>query len=677
MVQQSTWRTQDQPQLELLEPRLLLSAAAFTDGDSVQSSSLAMPEPAFAVADVGVDVVFIGNHPDATARYTWTDADGDTIAPVLTGAGFAALYFDGDALQRIELQNTTLSSNLGMKVTRFLGQAGPDDDGDGRVWGGSIASVGGAAVGTLNLGTVDLLGDIDGVAVDIGGAVKTVKLGAVDDGLSLSFGGGARDKFSFLAGSLGDVAMTSTSPLTQLTVTRWDSGSITAPAIGAISAKGDFGPDVTAQTGNIGNVTIIGGDLNGSLIASAGRIGNITVTAVATWSAGANSGALIGGNVQVGQISAGAETGKAIGNIKLTGGSFDAQSVTAPWDMGNFTIKSIRYKSSAEALAVLNRDGSEKTDRYGDTIYRTVSYYTTQGGHANASIDIDGKLGAISVTGGDLSGDISAAWGTGPITVQGILANKAGTVAGVSYTKNPDGLIRANLTASLWAVPGLNLMAIPSIKVVGGDLTSEVVADGKIGKVSVTAYAVVTDGIPELFGGNFLSTDFQATNVGNITLLGGSFAGSVEAYTIGNLSVTGGDITGSLRAYYTMGNITGKTVTVGASMAKWQEDGVWQFTQADGMAFGQNMNVTIYVGIPNDMTVKPRLGVIKGIGMQTFTVSGELTLDPAKVSVVSQKVTYVSSLEVDPDTARVTQKNTTTIGVGQDEIDLSGLTQLV
>lgn len=677
MGQQSTWRTQDQAQLELLEPRLLLSAAALTDGDSVQSSSLAMPEAAFAVADVGVDVVFIGNHADATAKYTWTDADGDTIAPVLTGAGFAALYFDGDTLQKIELQNTNLSSNLGMKVTRFLGQAGPGDDGDGRVSVGAIASVGGAAVGTLNLGMVDLLGDLDGVAVDIGGAVKTVKLGGVDDGLSLSFGGGAMDKFTFLAGSLGEVAMTSTSPLKQLTVIRWSSGSITAPAIGAISAKGDFGPEVSAETGNIGNVTIIGGDLNGSLIASAGRIGNITVTAVATWSDYNNSGALIGGNVQSSQISAGAETGKAIGNITLTGGSFDAQSVTAPWDMGNFTIKSIRYKSSAEAVAVLNRDGSEKTDRYGDTIYRTVSYYTTQGGHANASIDIDGKLGAISVTGGDLSGEISAAWGTGPITVQGILANKAGTIAGISYTKTPDDLIRANLTASLWAVPGLNLMAIPSIKVVGGDLASEVVADGKIGKVSVTAYAVVTDGIPELFGGNFLSTDFQATNVGNITLLGGSFAGSVEAYTIGNLSVTGGDITGSLRAYYTMGNITGKTVTVGASMTKWQEDGVWQFTQTDGMAIGQNMNVTIYVGIQNDMTVKPRLGVIKGIGMQTFTVSGHLTFTPAKLSVVSQKVTYVSSLEVDPDTAKVTQKNTTTIGVGQDEIDLSGLTQLV
>ncbi len=300
--------------------------------------------------------------------------------------------------------------------------------------------------------TTDLIGGIT-----ITGTLGTLNLDDVDTQGALSIGApiGPKDFVTLIFGEVDGLGVTSGTPVKSLSAAGWycedaDLRTIQAPSFGAVTINGDLDAAISATVGSIGNVTIKGGNLNGSLLAPNGAIGNITVTGLAWFDKEDGSGGFEGGSVGSHLIQAGTVNGKSIGNIMLTGGRFDAETVTAAGDVGNIMTKTVRY------LVAKDEGGS---------------WYEVAGGGVGAQMEVQGKVGNINIAGGDLDGRIHAVKGIGVVTLNGFLG------------KSEEERLEANFTGLLASETSIGNVSIKGGSIDGGTLS----AGNSIGNVMVQA----------------------------------------------------------------------------------------------------------------------------------------------------------------------------------------------
>ncbi|MBM4086128.1 MAG: hypothetical protein FJ272_15200, partial [Planctomycetes bacterium] len=365
----------------------------------------------FVVDTVGgaaIQVLKAGDRP-----WAFDDADGDRVTVTFGGpVGLATITreAEGGDIQSIWLANTDHRSSLTIttKATVTEGERSPNNTTVGEIGvGGSLKS--------LVAKTTDLSG-----AFRAEGTVGAVALHKTEETLEIG-------------GSVGNISVTG----------------------------GDFGG--VSAVGSIGNIMVVGGNITGSLISENGRIGNITVTGLAVFDTDAEEGEVVGGSILSPEIRAAAVKGKSIGNTGLTAGSFgsdgEAVEVQATGDIGNITVKKLRYKASVTEEEVGWTGGEE-----GEPIYRRVAHYAYQGGGIWTNLDTPGRLGNVTTCGGDLGGEIHAGKGMGSIVVDSIPASDP--EEGEAQT--------GSLTASLIAEPGEQATAIASIRVTGGSVEGAV-----------------------------------------------------------------------------------------------------------------------------------------------------------------------------------------------------------
>jgi len=652
------------PVMEELEPRTLLAGSA-------------APPPA--------EVVTIGTGTGLPKSFVWQDVDLDVVTASVSGKGVSADldFSSGDGtLASIVLKGTDLTSSFSVKVTRYRN---PDAPGDGRV---AVDTVSGET-GNESIGTLDIAGA--NVATEISfpnGVIKTLKVG--DLGGEITLGGAATDRLALTAGNVS-ANLTFNGQVTALTASSWSDGTISACGVGKISMTGgDLGATLNVAAGGIGSITVRGGDLTGDLVTT-GAIGNITVTGVATWDNMGQMGEEHGGNILSGQISTGLD--KSIGAIALTGGGLGTPDAPIPvngpdWtgNLGNITVKSIRYKASIDEVPILDQWGNQKVDSQGNPLYRYVPNYQQAGGGVSFDVDTAGKVGNITTCGGDLSGTIHAVKGFGAILVQGILLKKDGTYRGIPYTFDDTNIISADMAADLTAEPGAKATAITSITVIGGSVLGSAVVTGKIGNITANCYGAASGpGDIAAYGGGLESMEIQATAIGNITLTGGSLSATLTAKTtIGTIRVLGGTIEGDLWAEQAIGAVTCAVLTVDAGVdEKWydKDSQMWIWSSHPGNATGGDIALGIHLGVSaEDGTLVNRaakLGAVTSVGAAVI-LSGEVPFvipaDPAKMGVTSKKVKYTTDVTVDDFTGKVT---TTTDTIGGDTPDISGLIQVL
>ena len=604
-------------------------------------------------------------------------------------------------------------------------------------------------------------GDVDDrTALFTFNAVGSIKIGGLLDGdVVLGADGKGQSTQSFTVDLAGQADLLAYGTVKSITARAWTAGTLWATGVGSVKitglAKGNFEGGMGAafdvgaggigsisvvggsfagatSVGSIGNISVVGGDIVGSIISTGGRIANISVSGVPVFQPDdldprLGQGWVAGGSIFSPQIQALAVKGKSIGNITLLAGNFgsDGQAVEvgATGDIGNLTIKKLRYKESITEEEVLDEWGDPKLDRNGDPILRRVTTYAYQAGGIWANLDTLGKLGNLASCGGDLAGTIHAAMGMGTLSAQSIVLHQTGTYAGVPVGDSEDEFLRADLTAALSAEPGENAVAVKSIAVNGGDFVGTVNVTGKVGNITTKGYATYDLVTAQLYGGAFTGSinatslgkvtlgvgDFAGTvdvtnTVGNIALMGGDFTGSVtaggkvgnvslkglgawlkgtdtdmleheqaesnfdgsiDAYAIGNLAVTAGSLTGTLTAWDRIGNISVKVAAANAVIDRWRDPdtGEPNYEVYDGVVYGQTCDFTIHLGGTDgdgNHNNLATIGTIAGTGVDV-AVHGEVPFDPALLQISSKPVTYTQTIDLDPDTGKAI-KTPATVG---------------
>jgi hypothetical protein len=602
--------------LQRLEDRLLLSSGPVTIGAGADADAKAL---LYHDSD-GTEVTVQLKGGRATVHWAEPDVEWSLARKGLAVVGGASGTAEIDV---IELAGTGLKSALTVQAKKPRGTDASFPDADGRAAIGGILGVG-VGVGKITAPAVDLLGFDDGggaVGIDLAGGARQCALGDVTGAVQLAFGGDPADKLTFTAGDVADASLTFAGMLSRLSVTSWaGGGTITVDRAGSLVARaGNLDADVTATGGGIAWVSVTGGDLGGSLAAPNGMIGNVSVVAKAIYEDGPGSLAFVWGGNLMGHISAGEVKGKSIGNITVVGGEM-AGLIQAAGDIGNIVGKWITYKEYEFGF-----DGRLRARK---------AYQRTRVG-AEVSSEA-GKVGNITVTGGDLEGSIFAPAGIGKVTVVGgdlnaeLLAEN-GAIAGVKVAGmalqettmpgEPPELVfwGGNCGGFLYAGQAKG-KSIGNITVTGGELNGSIQAAGDIGNIVsswLTGKQFMSDGeghrswtlVFHPAGMNAQVTS-ETGKVGNISVTGGDLTSQVVAPAgIGKVSVTRGDMWATLTA--DSGSIAGVSVAAQAKFTASSPDpdsvlvggnlgGEITAGQAGGKAVG---NITVTGGMVTSLAV--------------------------------------------------------------------------
>lgn len=239
----------------------------------------------------------------------YTDADGSLVT-VKIAAGEAKAYFSG-SVGAVDTKTGELSgSNL--KLESLVLITGTDKTAititasggtDGIMELGSIT---GSSLGKLTAKNTRLLGDIE-----LAGSLGAMTVGDIADSVDIVTGQTGKG-LALTAGMIGNnVDIAIADKVTKVAVTRFASGSLTAKDIGSITAKqGPFGADLTALTGGIGKISVVG-NITGDFSAA------MNITSITT-KGGGITGTLRARN-DIGTITADSMTGAILSagrNIK-------------------------------------------------------------------------------------------------------------------------------------------------------------------------------------------------------------------------------------------------------------------------------------------------------------------------------------------------------------------------
>ncbi|NQT86587.1 hypothetical protein HQ560_07480, partial [bacterium] len=409
--------------------------------------------------------------------------------------------------------------------------------------------------------------------------------------------------------------------------------TVGAGGLGATLVKyGDYA-GVTSE-GNVGNTTVIGGDVVGSIISNAGKVGNILVKALAVFDAAGNAGSVVGGNFLGAALHGMGLAAKSIGNVTCIGGSFGADGseveVRGPGDMGKLQVRKFRYKES-----MVGR--------------RNV--YTYQGGGIWTDLSIFGRLGKLFAQGGDIDGSVAAIEGMGPVRAEGILLHRDGAISRTPYSATATDIIPAHLKASLWAAAAPLRTAIASITVIGGNILGALDVTGKVGNILTTAFAwwdAATE-TATFTGGGIESSTFQATRFAKITSGPRIFSADVVADTrIGPVAFKGSSVSGSLTAQDAIGAINYVRAYLNAGgLGKTNTGGIWDWTPPRGILFGGPVVLGIHLGQGGLGNPNATLGKVTTVGADG-TLTGEVPFDPATVKIVSKELRYIDDYTVSP-----------------------------
>lgn len=473
--------------LEALESRVLLSSGPVTIGDanSAAARSLVYSDPDGTIVTVGL------KYGQATI-----DLGDDWTWEVTNGVARGAVR---STIHSVTLADTGVRSRLTFRTAKPRGAAGAEAD-----TRATVAGITGTGLGQLVAGAIDLLG----AGIDVAG-IKSCRVGRVLDGASLAFGGAATDSMTFSALDVHGSQLTFAGSVRRLTVEEWlDGGGVAASRVGKVQAtSGGFTADVVAPEG-IGPVAVTGGDLEGSLTAEQGPIGNITVkgTAVFTMDGEQGQGEVRGGRILSAEIRAGgAVKGRSIGAISAIGiGSQDAAvAIFGAGDVGKITTRGRRYKASREVVA-----GRAETS----FDYRAADVF--------ASVTASGRLGAISVAGGDLVGQFDAA-SVGNVTVV------------VATPRGVPGRFGGGLSGQI-----ISDTTIGAVLAVGGDMELSLSAGTRLSAVRLKCVTVPA-GLERGPGGNWVASSGSALG----TLMDLTInLGVADPSAIGAITALGADI---------------------------------------------------------------------------------------------------------------------------------------
>ena len=514
-------------------------------------------EPLHNLADASTTLATFTTLQGAT---TFTDADGDTYTVTLKGPGTAQLAQDspaGDgkgAIALLQLNGTTAASALSITVKKGPG-------GDGKVNLEGLVDTG--ALGSFAAGNV-ILSDAGAIFT---GNVGAVQLGNVIGGASIQIGGATTDKTSISLGTVGDgTNLTVAGQITSLTAASIGRDHVTASAIGALKVSaGGFAADLDV-TGAIGAITVVGGVFGDWTAANFGKIsvtgGNFTAAIAATASSATLGKTLslsalsVGGGDIDGSIDAHGSIGpvSAVADKQHHGGIIEALAVTgAPQNVTSIT-----------ALAV-----DSLTLQAG-----SLGAVKTTAGGFNASLELSGALGSLSISGGALEGNLSAATiGSVKVTGGDLLANLSATgQAGAKPLLVSVTITGGNLDGALHSSGGIGAIKVSQdSKHHGGDVVgASIDFGGSSLAAGLSAHSVVNATISggdlhalATTGGSLAANLDLAGAVGAITTAGGGASGAWTAASFGTVKINGGDFVANLDAIASS-TVLGKKAAFGA-----------------------------------------------------------------------------------------------------------------
>jgi len=478
---------------------------------------------------------------DAKHPAVFFDANHDKITVKLTGKGAGTVVLNGGVLDgadisEIQLTGTDSKSSLSVSVAKDKLQ------GNGLVSIGEITVDG--ALASLSAKAADLA--VAGFTAS--GPVKSI---AVHDllGGGISTGGTATDKLALtLARLVGGTSLTTAQTISSLKALSVNSEYLTAAAFGSLSiSAGSLAADLHA-TGAVGKITIKGGHLVGALTAASfgaisitdgDLIGSLTSSTPAAdlGSLPALAGVTITGGYFVGDVDvlgrignitvkpsklspggglSGDLSGASFGNIALTGGDLSA-TVISLGKIGNITVKAGQLGAGGDFRGNLSAASFGKIALTGGDFSGHLTSLVSL-----ATLGHTPSVAGVTITGGDLTGDLRVFGALGPVTVA---ADKTGTGGNLT-----GAIVNASSIASLSVAKNIG----DSIILAGGDLGSDRAfgggddsfAPGTIGAISIKGNAIAA-----IIGAGLSTTDADLKNIDD-TLLGGS-ASVVKSLTIG------------------------------------------------------------------------------------------------------------------------------------------------
>jgi len=361
---------------------------------------------------------------------TLFDQDGDKVTLKLTGGGTLGYYltdWDGDgkgSIELIELANTTPLSVV--NLTAVKAKATTTDG--GRI---GLGEVTGTGVKSFNA----KLANLNGPGINLNGYLGTLLIGDVQNGADIRAQGTATQKTRITAGIIGDgTDIDIDASLVALTATKIGIGSITAPSIGTLTARGNAllhipgdmasdvsvsGAGVVAGTPALKVLKVVGSVPAGADI-TAPSIGSLTV-----------SGDLAS-NVTVSGL--GMPAGKyAINALKVTKSVLAGATISAP-SIGTFTVNgSLAGDVNVSGAGLLAGQPA-------------IKVFTVVGSVAS-DIRVGGSMTTV-VTGG-FNGTLTAA-SVGSMTVRGNM-NGDVTLTGAGLAAGKVALPLLNVTGSILA----------------------------------------------------------------------------------------------------------------------------------------------------------------------------------------------------------------------------------
>ncbi len=466
----------------------------------------------------------------------FTDQSGEQYQVKLTGPGSVTVTLadgDGDGrgdIASLVLANTTDKSSLTVLLKKTV--AGQDNE-------VSIGAVTGTGLGSFTA----LKSDLVGAGINLTGAVGKLSLDDVRNGADITLGGALPKPSSLTSITIGEITADTdinvAAPIGAATVARAESGSWSAPLFGSVTSKGTFGATLNSTAGAValgkkpavGKLTITGGDFTGG-VSAIGDIGPISVKRV-------NS---IGGSVIGAEISGASlkslTAGAALGvDISLVGGLGAVKAegtASGTWNAATVGAVSIKGGDMTADISTTAPAGKKPV----------IGSVTVTGGNLNADISAFGVVGPISAksdksgAGGDAAGKWTAVSFTGISTAGGDLdaevnafatPTQLGKTPGIGKVSVTDG----NLTGDISAAGAVGLVKLGGKT--GGGMNNATLTGGSLGKFSATG--AVQNSI--ILAGGSLGADHAPGGTGpnadvfSLGNIAGFSAGSVASSIVG------------------------------------------------------------------------------------------------------------------------------------------------
>jgi|GEM_PF-3445180 len=264
----------------------------------------------------------------------------------------------------------------------------------------------------------------------------------------------------------------------------------------------------------------------------------------------------------------------SIGEVQVDGGLGTFNARVAQLDGGGFVasgaVKTISLASLRSGEIMTGGVAADRLSLYVGEFFPGTVLDTPQSIAALTSFNVAGHLhaaafGTITVVAGNLSAEIQSAGAIGRITVK--TGSFEGDVTAASFGPMSVGYgdFIGSLTSTASAETLGKVAALSGLTISGGSFGGEIHTLGRIGNVTVREDFIGPGGY---FGGQI-----TARSVGQVTLVGGDFTGSITVLTppetlgktpaLAGLKIVGGDLSGDLRLLGALGPVSVNVDRVG------------------------------------------------------------------------------------------------------------------